>query len=435
MKQILLITCMLLTFSAYAQTVRKLDNLTMSEIDAVNASKMSQSNLPGVSVGIIYNGKVVYTKAYGSSAPGVNATVSTKYPIASISKTITGVMAMRMVQNGDFALDDPINDYVAGYNGVTFRHLLSHQSGIGHYADCGGGYNGAFNAASSILTVYSCSKCMSPPGSGTIYTTYGTTLLGAIIDIVGRAKYNRSYIQLYNDWIKTPGGLNDLTAEHDNLISGIAVGYSTAGAAQTGYWNDIGWKLPAGGFVSTGHDLAEYGAGLMNHTFISSSNSTLMWQRQSTSGTPVNSCNDALSGNYGLAFSVGGSATDRRISHNGLNSHGFSSLLYLFPDKNTGIVLLTNRDEKTAALSEIRQALENTLLCPANRDFTSIINWTGNWIYEADNIKASNTFSPGVGAIVFDGAAGVILKPGFHAQSGIVFRAISDGCSGSVNPY
>lgn len=435
MKQILLITGLLLTSVGYAQTVRKLDNFTMNEIDAVINAEISQSNLKGVSVGVIYNGKVVYTKAYGLSAPGVNATVSTKYPIASISKTITGIMAMRMVQNGDIALDDPISDYVAGFTGITFRHLLSHQSGIGHYADCGDGYDGAFNAANSILTVYTCSKCMSPPGSGTIYTTYGTTLLGAIIDIIGRRNYNRSFIQLYNDWIRTPGGLNDLTAEHDNLVNGIAVGYSTAGTAQTGYWNDIGWKLPAGGFVSTGHDLAEYGAGVMNHTFISSSNSTLMWQQQTTNGTPDNSCNDALSGNYGLAFRVGGSSTNRRVTHNGLNSHGFSSLLYLFPDRKTGIVLLTNRDEKTGALDDIRVALENTLLCPANREFTSNINWTGNWIYEADKIKASNTFSAGVGNIVFDGADEVVLKPGFHAQSGIVFRAVIDGCEGAVNPY
>jgi CubicO group peptidase (beta-lactamase class C family) len=435
MKQIFIILFILAGYFSYSQTVRKLDNLTMNEIDAVINAEISQSNLPGVSVGIIYNGRVAYTKAYGLAAPGVNATVSTKYPIASISKTITGILAMRMVQNGDFALDDRISDYVAGFSGITFRHLLSHQSGIGHYDNCGGGYSGSFNAANSILTVLGCTKCMTPPGSGTLYTTFGSTLLGAIIDIVGQTNYNKSYIQLYNDWIKTPGGLNDLTAEHDNLISGIAVGYSSANVAQTGYWNDIGWKLPAGGFVSTAHDLAEYGAGVMNYTFINSSRSSQMWTEQSTSGTPVNNCNDPLSSNYGLAFRVGGSSINRRITHNGLNSHGFSSLLYLFPDRKTGIALLTNRDDKTGALDDIRQALENTLLCAANREFTSNINWTDNWIYEANSIKASNTFSANVGEIIFDGATDVVFKPGFHAQAGIVFRAVSDGCYASIDPY
>jgi CubicO group peptidase (beta-lactamase class C family) len=436
MKQLLIISFLLISYFSYGQTIRKLDNFTMGEIDAVINAEISQSNLPSVSVGIIYNGRVVYTKAYGISAPGVNASVSTKYPIASISKTITGILAMRMVQNGDFALDDPISNYVSGFNGITFRHLLSHQSGIGHYNNCGGGYYGAFNAANSILTVLGCTKCMTPPGSGTIYTTFGSTLLGSIIDLVGQTNYNKSYVQLYNDWIKTPGGLNDLTAEHDNLINGIAIGYSSGGTAQTGYWNDIGWKLPAGGFVSTGHDLAEYGAGVMNHTFISSTNSLRMWTRQTTTGTPNNQCNDALEIAYGLAFDVSGTGDNLRISHSGENTdHGFCSLLTLFPNRKTGIVLLTNKANRNGALNDILQALQNTLLCPANREFTSNINWTGNWIYEGNNIKASNTFSAGLGEIVFDGATEVLLRPGFHAQAGQVFRAIIDGCAGSINPY
>jgi CubicO group peptidase (beta-lactamase class C family) len=423
---------------SYSQTVRSLDNLTMSQIDAVITNEMTQSNLPGVSVGIIYNGRVAFTKAYGLAAPGVNATVSTKYPIASVSKTITGIMAMKMVENGDIALGDPISDYVGGYNGsgITIRHLLCHQSGIGHYNNCGGGYEGAFNADYSQLVVLGCSRCMSPPGSGTIYTTFGITLLGAIIDKVGRQNYNKGYVQLYNDWIKTPGGLNDLTAEHDNLVNNIAIGYSQSGTAQTGYWNDIGWKLPAGGFIGTAHDLAEYGVGVMNHTFISSTSSSSMWQIQNTSGSPTNQCSDNLSSAFGLAFGVSGSGNNLRISHSGENTdHGFCSLLYLYPNRKTGIVLLSNKANTNDALNDMQEALEDILLCPDNREFTSTIDWSGDWIYEGASIKASNTFSGSVGEIIFDGANEVILKPGFHAQAGIRFRAIIDGCLGNVDPY
>jgi len=418
---------------AHAQTVTQLDNLVMAEIDAAVLAEMSQSNLPGVSIGVIYNGRVAYTKAYGLRSPGTNATTSTKYPIASISKTITAVMTMRMVQNGDFALDDLISDYIGGYTGVTFRHLLSHQSGIGHYANCGNGYSGAFNAALSILTVYSCSKCMSPPGSGTIYTTFGTTLLGAILEIVGLANYNKGYIQLYNDWIKTPGGIPNLTAEYNNLIANISTGYSENGGAITGYWNDIGWKLPAGGFVSTAHDLAKYGAGVMNHTFVNAASSATMWLRQTTSGTPTNICADALEGAYGLGFGVSGSNNTLRISHSGLNGYGFSSLLTLYPNAKSGIVLLTNRYGKTDGLRDITAAMETRIKCPTNREFTSPISWGGDWIYEGKTITASSVFTSS-GAFVFDGETEVVLKPGFHAAAGTNFRAISDGCQGAINP-
>jgi D-alanyl-D-alanine carboxypeptidase len=437
MKKIILVLPFIIPIVIAAQTVRNLDNLSMTEIDAAITSEISKSTLPGVSVGIIYNGRVAFTKAYGLSAPGVNATVSSKYPIASVSKTITGIMAMKMVENGDIGLDDLIRNYVGGYtsSGITIRHLLSHQSGIGHYNNCPGGYNGTFNAALSLDIVRGCTVCMTPAGSGTVYSTYGTTLLGVIINNVGLTNYGKTYTQLYNEWIRDAAGLDDLTAEYNNLINNIAVGYSAGGTAQTGYWNDIGWKLPAGGFVATAHDLAAYGAGVMNNTFINATSSNNMWQVQTTSGTPVNDCDDALAGAFGLAFLVSGTGTGLEISHTGLNSHGFSSYLHLYPNRKTGIVFLTNKDDRTGALINIQQALETTLLCPGNREFTTNINSTSNWIYEGGNITASNTFSAGVGEIVFDGANEITLKPGFYAQAGINFSAIIDGCLGSVNPY
>ncbi len=268
-----------------------------------------------------------------------------------------------------------------------------------------------------------------------MYTTFGTTLLGVIINNIGLTHYGKTYIQLYNEWIRDVAGLTNLTAEYNNLINGIAVGYSPSNVPETGYWDDIGWKLPAGGFVATAHDLAAYGAGVINHTFINTGTSITMWQTQTTSGTPVNFCTESLTSNFGLAFQVGGSGSNLRISHNGLNDHGFSSLLYLYPRRDAGIVFLTNKYEETGALDDLRQTLESIILCPNNRQFTSNISSSNDWIYEANNIEASNTFSASVGEIIFDGANEVVLKPGFIAQSGVKFRAIIDGCLGIVNPY
>ncbi|MEO7309660.1 MAG: serine hydrolase domain-containing protein [Chitinophagaceae bacterium] len=421
--------------TANAQTVTQLDNLVMADIDAAVLAEMSQSNLPGVNIAVIYNGRVAYTKAYGLASPGNNATTSTKYPIASISKTITGVLAMKLVENHDLALNDLVRNYVAGYTGstITIRHLLCHQSGIGHYDDCPGGYNGAFNAISSLGVVNGCSRCMTPPGSGTIYSTFGSILLGVIIDKVGKDVYNKSYTQLYNDWIKAPGGLTNLTAEHDNAITNLATGYSENGGAISGYWNDIGWKLPAGGFVSTAHDLAKFGVGVMNYTFINSTTSDTMWKKQSTTGTPTNNCATALENPYALAFASSGSASTLTLSHSGLNDNGYSSLMYLYPHVKSGIVFLTNRAQKTGALYDLISTLGTKVKCPTNREFTSPINWGGDWIYEGATIKASSAFTS-TGAFVLDGGTEVILQPGFHAAAGTNFRAVNDGCQGTINP-
>ncbi len=439
MKKLIVCFSFFIGLELQAQTVRRLDDYTMNQIDAVINAEIAQSGLPGVNLGVVYNGRIAFTKAYGLSGVGINATTSTKYPIASVSKTITAMMAMRMVDDGDLALNTTIDNYITGYNGtnITIRHLLAHQSGIGHYEDCPGGYDGTFTAFSSQLVVMGCSRCMTPPGSGTMYTTFGTTLLGVIIDNVGRARYNKGYITLYNERIRNAAGLTNLTAESGNLIPGIAQGYNSSGSAQSGSWNDIGWKLPAGGFVSTAHDLAGYGAGVMNYSFLDStlSNNT-MWQVQTTSGTPTNNCGSSLSGAFGLGFSLGGSGNDLRIFHTGLNDHGYSSFLYLYPRKKAGTVLLTNRDDKTGALGDIINNIENHVLCPQKREFTSTINWGGSWIYEASqSISASNAITTTNSSFVFDAGTEVVLKPGFEALSGSYFRAVIDGCGGTVKPY
>lgn len=423
-----------------SQTVLYLDDYTMGQIDNAVTTQMSQSDIPGVSIGVIYNGRVAYTKAYGVSLPGQNITTSSKFPIASISKTITGVIAMRMVDNGDLGLDTTIGHYVAGFNNsnITIRHLLDHQSGIGHYDDCPGGYTGQFNANSSLFTVLGCSRCMSPPGSGTIYTTYGSTLLGVIIDVVGRSVYNKGYIQLYNEWIRDAAGLTNLTAEYNNSISGIVTGYDENGNPLIGSWSDIGWKLPAGGFIANAHDLAGYGAGVMNNTFLSTFRSNQMWTVQSTSGFVNNNCHDALDNPFGLAFRVNSSGSNLQISHSGLNDHGYSSQLYLYPPKKYGAVFLSNRYGQTSELGNIMTNIKDIIGCPARRDFNSLVNWTGDWIYESSNIiNMSNgyTVSAASGSLTLDAATEIILKPGFYAGTGTNFKALIEGCGGLVKPY
>ncbi len=441
MKRILIIALLASTM-ARAQTVTHLDDYTMGRIDSVVNSQMSLNGMPSVNIGIVYSGRVAYTKAYGIAAPGVNATTSTKYPIASISKTITGMMAMKMIASGDLGLNTLIKNYISGYSTstITVRHLLCHQSGIGHYSNCPGGYNGVFNSALSQTVVAGCSKCMTPPGSGELYTTFGSTLLGCIIDVRGNSVYSKGYIQLYQDWIRSPGGLTNLTAEYDNSASNLATPYSSPGIPNNSNWSDIGWKLPAGGFVGTAYALAGYGAGVVNYTFLDSvtSNNT-MWQLQTTSGTPTNNCADGLTSGFGLAFKVGGSGSNLVISHNGANDHGYCSDLVLYPPKKAGVVSLTNLDNANGFLNNIRAAIDNEyVLCPARRDFTSLVNWTGNWVFESSSvINASNgyTTSAANGSLILDAASVVTLKPGFYASSGTFFRAVIEGCGGTVKPY
>ena len=421
--------------SLAAQTVKRMDTETWNAINAEVSAEYTANSLKGISVAVVYGGQIAYANAFGDkNNAGDPFTINTKSLLASISKTITGVLAMKLVENNDINLGDPISDYVPGYNnsGITIRHLLSHQSGIAHYSDCPNGYNGPFNASSSSLVVLGCSLCVSPPGAATLYTSFGTTLLGVIINNVGLDVYDMDYEELYYAWIHNPGGLGTLEPEYNNLDPFLA-----QGSANSGYWSDIGWRLPAGGFKSDIIDLANYTRGLLNNTFITQATFNTMKILQTTTGTPDWECSSASSSDYGLAFRVSSnnpSDLNFFVWHNGLNSHGYSSYMIVYPNRNAAIVMMTNTDDATGVLNTIRQNIEDLVLCPNTRNFTNNISWTEPRIFEGEKITGqSEITSSNTNSYIFDAEDWVKLLPGFKAPAGKVFRAIvTDGCGGNI---
>jgi len=431
-----LLTWFLLCYAApHSQTVNKMDNQTWHAIDDVVANEFAQHNLKGISVAVVYGGNIAYANGMGDkNADGDPFTINTKSLLASVSKTITGVLAMRMVQNGDIALNDPISDYLPDYgnSGITIQHLLNHQSGIAHYSDCPGGYDGTFNANDSYDVVLDCTMCMSPPGSGTLYTTYGNTLMGVIISHVGFEIYGMGYVGLYNTWIKDPGQLSTLEPAYDDSDPALAEG----SLEETG-WEDIGWKLPAGGFISNILDLADYTRGLLNNTFITQATFDQMKVLQVTTGTSNFDCGESGNDVWGLTFAVSGNnpaADNFFVTHTGLNDHGYSSYIVVYPNRNAAIVMLTNTDEATGALQDIQSGIEDLILCPDTRDFTNDISWTEPRVFEGGQITGrSEIISSYNDEYIFDSEQWVKLLPGFHAPAGKQFRAlVTDGCLGTI---
>lgn len=98
--------------------------------------------LPGLAVGIVHKGELVYT--YNSGFADLNTrrpiTSDTIFRIMSISKTFTAVALMQLWEQGKFQLDDPVNRHLKSIRvehpdpnapPVTIRHMLTHTSGVG----------------------------------------------------------------------------------------------------------------------------------------------------------------------------------------------------------------------------------------------------------------------------------------------------------------
>ena len=106
-------------------------------------SLMKSGHMPSISMGIVKNNSLVWSKSYGYSniLKKEKATNTTIYLAGSISKTFTGLALMQLFEQELFDLDDDVNDYLPfslrnpNYPNIniTFRMLLAHQSSLSDY--------------------------------------------------------------------------------------------------------------------------------------------------------------------------------------------------------------------------------------------------------------------------------------------------------------
>src|SRR5687767_15644958 len=97
---------------------------------------MQRQHLPGLSLVVIKDHKIVKVQGYGLANVELNvpATAETVYKIGSVSKQFIAAGIMLLIQESRISLDDKISKFLEGtpdtWKDITVRHLLTHTSGI-----------------------------------------------------------------------------------------------------------------------------------------------------------------------------------------------------------------------------------------------------------------------------------------------------------------
>lgn len=181
----------------------------VAELEPEIQRALVEGKIPSASIALVSGDKVIWTGAYGYSNLWARtpATPSTVYVIGSTFKAMSTVALLQQMEQGKFKLDDHVNDYLTDFkiqkedpkNPVTFRHLLTHTSGLP------GGF-GAFpvwgDTVPEPLDVF-LSKALvisKPTGSEVIYSNVAYTLIGYLVQKFSGVPYKK-YIQ---DNIWTP---------------------------------------------------------------------------------------------------------------------------------------------------------------------------------------------------------------------------------------
>lgn len=207
-------------------------------IDVYITARMKDLRIPGVAIGIVRGDQIAYLKGFGIADPsGRPVTPQTSFRLASVSKTITALAIMQLVEAGKIDLDAPVTRCLPWFrvtikttsapdesSAITVRHLLYHTSGIPQSAGNDNFYNGdssdtALEASVRQLAGVALNR---PVGTAYEYSNLNYDVLGLIVQIVSGQSYE-AYIQEY---IFTPLEMHDsFTSQAEANAEGMATGY------------------------------------------------------------------------------------------------------------------------------------------------------------------------------------------------------------------
>ncbi|MEO1279000.1 MAG: serine hydrolase domain-containing protein, partial [Planctomycetota bacterium] len=257
-------------------------------VDEAVRAEMARQELVGVAVGVIREGRVMYTAGYGLAdrENKVPVTTETMFRWASVSKPVTAIAAMQLVESGKLDLQRDVREYVPEFPDkgapITMEQLLSHLGGIVHYRNgpvvrTQREYDEPNPYRSVILALdrFAESPLVNQPGERYSYSTHGFILASAVVERAGGAPF----FEQIHERICEPLGLNSLQPDYQRVdIPNRAVGYRRlAGRTFRSTNTDVSWKLGGGGFISSIEDFARFAAALMNHELVDEGTSRDMW--------------------------------------------------------------------------------------------------------------------------------------------------------------
>ena len=309
------------------------------DLDDYIKVEMHRKRIPGLSIAIVREGKVVRAKGYGSANIELSspATENTIYQIGSITKQFTATLIMMLAADGKIGLDNRIVDRLpklpTAWGAVTIRHLLTHTSGIKDYTEAKGfdQKRRLDSTRAELLDLVVEEPLQFPPGEQWQYCNTNYLLLGMLIEEIT----GKEYAQFLAERILQPLGMghtrvNDPQALIPNRAQGyIRIARSVQNAQYFSPLNAFG----AGDLISTVGDLAKWDATLYTEKLLKSSSFQEMW-------TPV-ALRKGETAEYGFGWDVKSENGHRLLSHGG-NITGFSSGILRFVDDKLTVIVLTN---------------------------------------------------------------------------------------------
>jgi serine beta-lactamase-like protein LACTB len=310
---------------------------------------------PGLALAVAVDGKIVYSEGFGFADLEERVPVwpTTKFRIASISKPVTAVGLMELVEAGKVDLDAPVQKYVPSFPDkgapITVRMIAGHLGGIRHYKGDEFLIQKHYASVADGLKIFQDDPLVSPPGTKFNYSSYGFNLLSAVIESAS----GENFLAYMQEHVFTPMGLVHTTPDQNTLIvEQRSRFYEKAkdGGPENAPYVDNSYKWAGGGFLSTAEDLVRFGSALLQPGFLKAESLKTMFTSQKT--------NAGEETGYGIGWGHGKSPSGKTVYAHSGGAVGGTSQLILYPDSRIVIALVTNYSESQWKAEEVEAVAE-----------------------------------------------------------------------------
>ncbi len=341
--------------------------------------RIDSANIPGISVAIVENGKMIYRSGFGYADKEKKKAAhgETIYLAGSIAKVIGGTLAVKLhsekkLRNGtpvDFDINENVRlyltnvrladgtfDTVPDLHQYTVAQLCAHLVCLERYdnnSDVKPQIRQYDRAIDALVQIWDNDATFLPNcavNTRKSYSTNAFTYLAAILEQVT----SRSSAELIESEIAAPYGLQTLRAQFTADI--LAPLYDRAEPYDKNnkhtFYENNSWKTLGGGLEISAVDLAMFGWKVLNGDIVNPRvRDSLMWER-------VNP--NAENSNNGIAWELNNNSGNRIAKHGG-NSRGNKSEFRIYRDKGIVIAVMSNRKDKNS-IEVLVNMIENIVM-------------------------------------------------------------------------
>jgi CubicO group peptidase (beta-lactamase class C family) len=381
------------------------------------SAAMADMKIPGVSIAVIHGGRIAWAKGYGvTDKDGHAVSPDTLFQAGSISKSITAVAAMQLIEAGKLSPGRAVNDDLRSWkvpdNGfttrakVTLRGLLSHTAGINVHGFPGYASGAPVPTLREVLdgtppANTPAIRVVSVPGTKWSYSGGGYTIVQQLIEDVT----HQPFPTWLGDHVLGPAGMTHSTFTQPLPTSDLAKAAMPheADATMVPGGPHIYPEMAAAGLWTTPSDLAQMMVDIQ-HALAGHAGGVLspaMARRMLEPVTP----------DYSMGFDLGG-APDVGYFAKGGDTEGFGALMVAYRTSGDGAAVMANGAGGGALADEVIRSIAATYDWPDFKPVqrtaialnpASLAHYTGTYQYRRD---AQFTFSASNGMLMISSPGG-----------------------------